>query len=164
LADAFLLTKAEKRRNLPAQMKWFFSRNTLWLCAAAAVLMVAIRLFEAAFTTGQLSAKIYITLIGIIFLAVGAFSAAQLVRRKTIVQYIEKQPETQVRPNDLLTHRETEILSGIAQGLSNKEIGEQLFVSENTVKKHVANIYFKLEVSRRTQAVAKAKSLKILAG
>ncbi|HUC81289.1 MAG TPA: response regulator transcription factor, partial [Flavisolibacter sp.] len=72
------------------------------------------------------------------------------------------EPEIFVQSNNLLTDRECEILKGIAKGLSNKEIGEQLFVSENTVKKHIANIYFKLDVNRRTQAVAKAKELKIL--
>lgn len=134
----------------------------LWLSIAAAVLIFAIRLFETGFHTGEISAKIYITLIGIIFLGVGAFVAAQMVKRKTIVHYIEKEPEIFVQSNNLLTDRECEILKGIAKGLSNKEIGEQLFVSENTVKKHIANIYFKLDVNRRTQAVAKAKELKIL--
>ncbi|HEY0040900.1 MAG TPA: response regulator transcription factor [Flavisolibacter sp.] len=143
-------------------MKHLFSKNIIWLSLAAAVLIFAIRFFESGFNTGQISTKIYITIIGIIFLGVGAFAAVQMVKRKTIVHYIEKEPQILVQPNDLLTDRECEILKGIARGLTNKEIGEQLFVSENTVKKHIANIYFKLDVNRRTQAVAKAKELKIL--
>ena len=143
-------------------MKHLLSKNMLWLSIAAAALIFAIRLFETGFHTGAIPAKIYITLIGIIFLGVGAFAAAQMVKRKTIVHNIEKEPKILVQSNELLTDRECEILKGIAKGLSNKEIGEQLFVSENTVKKHIANIYFKLDVNRRTQAVAKAKELKIL--
>jgi DNA-binding NarL/FixJ family response regulator len=143
-------------------MKWLLSRNIILLVITAAVLIFAIRFFETGFHTGRLSTKIYITLIGIIFLAVGAFAAAQLIRRKTIIQYIEKTPEIMVRPNELLTERECEVLKAIAVGLTNKQIGDLLFVSENTVKKHINNIYFKLDVNRRTQAVAKAKELRIL--
>jgi len=133
------------------------------MAIAAALLIFAIRFFETGFHTGLISTKIYITIIGVIFLGVGAYAATQLIRRKTIVKYMEKEPEVFVQPNDLLTERECDILKGIASGLTNKQIGERLFVSENTVKKHVNNIYFKLNVNRRTQAIAKAKELKILA-
>lgn len=143
-------------------MKWLFSRNILLLLTSAALLIFAIRFFETGFTMGNISARVYITIIGVIFLGVGAFTAVQLSRRKTIVQYIEKEKTLQVVQNDLLTDREREILGGIAEGLTNKQIGEKLFVSENTVKKHINNIYFKLDVNRRTQAIAKAKALNIL--
>ena len=129
----------------------------------AAALIFAIRFFETGFNAGQVSTRVYITVIGLIFLGVGAFTASQMIKRKTVIQYVEKEAELIVQPNNLLTGRECEILKGIAKGLTNKQIGEELFVSENTVKKHVNNIYFKLEVNRRTQAVAKAKALKILA-
>ena len=61
-----------------------------------------------------------------------------------------------------ISSREYEILQEIAQGLSNKEIAEKLFVSESTVKTHVSNLFSKLDVKRRTQAIQQAKSLKIL--
>ena len=153
-------------------MKWLFSKNMVLLVITAAVLIFAIRFFETGFHAGEISTKVYITIIGIIFLAVGAFTAAQMTRRKTVIQYVEKEKEitkgkesaeVNVAANNLLTDRECDILKGIARGLTNKQIGEELFVSENTVKKHVNNIYFKLDVNRRTQAIAKAKALKILA-
>ena len=148
-------------------MKWLFSKNMVLLIIAAAALIFAIRFFETGFNLGKISTKVYITVIGLIFLGVGAFAASQMIRRKTVIKYIEKEQETgkevMVNPNSLLTDRECQILKGIAKGLTNKQIGEELFVSENTVKKHVNNIYFKLDVNRRTQAVAKAKALKILA-
>lgn len=55
-----------------------------------------------------------------------------------------------------LTKREIEILSGIAQGKSNSEIGKELFLSAYTVKNYVSQIIEKLEVKNRTQAAAKA--------
>lgn len=51
-----------------------------------------------------------------------------------------------------LTRREYEVLTLIAEGLNNKEIGESLFISEKTVKNHVSNIFKKIEVNDRTQA------------
>lgn len=61
-----------------------------------------------------------------------------------------------------LTPREHEILGLIASGLSNREIGEKLFVSENTVKTHSSRLFQKLGVSRRTQAVLKGKQLRLI--
>jgi LuxR family maltose regulon positive regulatory protein len=68
-------------------------------------------------------------------------------------------PEAIVEP---LSARELEILQLIAQGLSNRQVAQQLFISPGTVKKHTANIYGKLGVHSRTQAVARARTLGIL--
>ena len=62
----------------------------------------------------------------------------------------------------LLTNRETEILDLVAQGMSNKEIAEQIFVSKYTVESHIKHIYRKLSVTKRTKAVSTARSLGIL--
>jgi ATP/maltotriose-dependent transcriptional regulator MalT len=61
-----------------------------------------------------------------------------------------------------LTQREHDVLIKMADGLSNQEIAEHLFLSESTVKTHVSNILFKLDAKRRTQAVQAAKKLKIV--
>jgi DNA-binding CsgD family transcriptional regulator len=58
-----------------------------------------------------------------------------------------------------LSPREREILGLLARGLSNKELARELSVSGNTVKTHLANLYAKLGVSRRTQALAVARTL-----
>ena len=62
----------------------------------------------------------------------------------------------------LLTNRETEILNLVAQGMSNREIAEQLFISKYTVESHIKHIYRKLAVTKRTKAVSAARSLGIL--
>ena len=68
-------------------------------------------------------------------------------------------PEGLIEP---LSARETEVLGLVASGFSNAEIGEKLFISLGTVKRHINNIFAKLEVHSRTQAVARATNLKIL--
>jgi len=61
-----------------------------------------------------------------------------------------------------LSPREIEVLQLIAQGLSNREISERLFLALSTVKRHNGNIYGKLQVRRRTEAVARARELGLL--
>jgi LuxR family maltose regulon positive regulatory protein len=71
-------------------------------------------------------------------------------------------PPTGQYPVEPLTHRELEILKLIAQGLSNREIGDKLFVALDTVKGHNQRIFGKLQVQRRTEAVARAHELGLL--
>jgi LuxR family maltose regulon positive regulatory protein len=61
-----------------------------------------------------------------------------------------------------LTAREIEILRLIAAGLKNQEVADRLFISHTTVKRHIANIYGKLHVSNRTEALNTARALSIL--
>ena len=74
-------------------------------------------------------------------------------------------PQAQEMPQSLiepLSPRELEILELVAQGLSNREISERLFLSISTVKGHNSNIFGKLQVDRRTGAVARARELNLL--
>lgn len=63
---------------------------------------------------------------------------------------------------EALTDRETEVLQLIAAGASNADIADQLVISVATVKKHISNLFLKLDVSNRTQAVARARELRLL--
>jgi two-component system response regulator DegU len=63
---------------------------------------------------------------------------------------------------NLLTPREVEVLKLVAEGNANKVIGEKLFISEKTVKNHLHNVYEKLEVKDRVQAITKARDKKII--
>ncbi len=71
-------------------------------------------------------------------------------------------PTRQVGSAILLSAREIEVLSLIAAGQSNQEIAEQLCLALNTVKRHAYNIYAKLDVRKRTQAVSKARQLGLI--
>lgn len=72
-------------------------------------------------------------------------------------------PATVTENVEALSGRELAVLELIAQGCSNQQISERLFISLHTVKTHASHINSKLGVERRTQAVAKAKSLGLLA-
>ena len=61
-----------------------------------------------------------------------------------------------------LTPREYEVLTALCEGLSNREIASRLFITESTVKTHVSNLLLKLDVSRRTQLIGRAKALHLL--
>lgn len=74
--------------------------------------------------------------------------AAALMRHRRDQMFLEEDPAR------VLSEREREVLLHLAAGESNKQIADLLYISESTVKKHVNNIYFKLDVSSRAEAVA----------
>jgi LuxR family maltose regulon positive regulatory protein len=110
----------------------------------------------------------------------------QLIQQNVAIEYIKRildafnadehramqaesdHPTAQPQPSstqplvEALTNRELEILELLAQRLQNKEIAARLFISPETVKKHLSNIYWKLNISSRRQAVDKAMALGIL--
>jgi LuxR family maltose regulon positive regulatory protein len=73
-----------------------------------------------------------------------------------------RQPDAQSARVQLLSEREREVLRQIAEGLTNREIADRLYLSVYTVKAHARSIYEKLEANNRTQAVAKARELGVL--
>jgi two-component system NarL family response regulator len=73
-----------------------------------------------------------------------------------------KDEEKQQMPAPRLTEREMEVLTLVAQGLNNRDIAKQLFISENTVKNHVRNILEKLHLHSRMEAVVYAVREKLL--
>ena len=75
---------------------------------------------------------------------------------------VQEQTAAESPEQSILTSREREILDLVAQGLSNREIAEQLFVSRYTVESHIKHIYRKLAVTKRTKAVSTARSMGIL--
>ena len=81
---------------------------------------------------------------------------APSVTKRLISEFANRPESTEVSGLDELTEREVEVLSLIAKGLSNAEIGEELFVSETTVKTHVSHILSKLQLRDRVQAVVAA--------
>jgi DNA-binding CsgD family transcriptional regulator len=118
--------------------------------------------------------ELYGGLLAIIFTAVGIYLGLRWTQPKEVIVTREVVREVLVpqggpftlnagKLKELgLTPREHEILGLIAEGLSNREIAERLFVSENTVKTHSSRVFEKLGVNRRVQAVQKAKELGLI--
>lgn len=114
--------------------------------------------------------EIWIAAFSILFFIIGIFLSTKLFKPKP--QVIEKEIFTtseipfETDSSQLvklgISKREFEILQLINEGLSNQQIASKLFVSENTVKKHISNLFMKMDVERRTEAIKKAKGLKII--
>ena len=104
-------------------------------------------------------AELVIGAVAILFFGIGVYMNKRYLYRKPS----EKQDIDHIKIKELgISSREYEILCEIANGLSNREIAEKLFITESTVKTHVSNILLKLDVKRRTQAIQKSKALQIL--
>lgn len=134
------------------------------------VLIALLKVIEYKHFVHEYPTEIYGGLVALIFTALGIYFGLKLTRTKEVV-VIREVPVRMNGPFVLdagklketgLTAREHEILALIAQGLSNREIGEKLFVSENTVKTHSSRLFEKMQVSRRTQAAQKGKELGLI--
>ncbi len=129
------------------------------------VLIVVLKLIEYRFLVIEHSVEIYGGLIALFFSVVGIWLGLKLTKNKeTIVVREVPVPNSgpfvrnETRQRELgITARELEILELIARGLSNREIAEKLFVSENTVKTHSSRLFDKLNAKRRTQAAQLGK-------
>ena len=89
----------------------------------------------------------------------GCWLHLKLRNRKAKTQPVLPAAQSLIEP---LSQREIEVLQLIAQGLSNREIGERLFLALSTVKGHNRIIFNKLQVQSRTEAVARARELDLL--
>ena len=132
------------------------------------VLIVILKLVEYRFLVIQHSIEIYRGLIALLFAVLGIWLGLKLTKNKETV-IVREVPAPQFftlnekRLAELgITRRELEILELIANGLSNREIAEKLFVSENTVKTHSSRLFDKLSARRRTQAVQLGKAFGLI--
>jgi len=120
---------------------------------------------EYKFMLRELSTEVLIGLLALIFIILGIVLGRTLrpkskpsIATDTISPELKKEHLKKLQISD----REYEVLELMAKGLSNQEIGEQLFISISTVKTHSSKLYEKLDANRRTQAVQKARELQIL--
>lgn len=113
------------------------------------------------------SNEIWIGLFSLLFLLIGIFLSKKLQKEKIV------EKEVFVPKGDFLlnekkleqlniTKREYEVLELIGKGMSNQQIAGALFVSENTIKKHISSLFLKLDVQRRTEAIRKARDLGLI--
>jgi DNA-binding CsgD family transcriptional regulator len=149
-------------------------RRVLLYGLAGGVLLALLRVVEYQYFVRAYPAEVYGGLVAVIFSALGLYFGLRWARTREVREVVvvrEVQREVRVpegggfvldkgKVKELgITPREHEILGLIAAGLSNREIGERLFVSENTVKTHSSRLFEKLGVNRRVQAVVKAREL-----
>lgn len=137
-------------------------KKTIFIYGVAlALLIFLLEYFEYRYFVRDLSTEGFIFIIALMFAGLGLWVGSKLTSPKQIPSEFQKNEKAK----DYLgiSERELEVLVLVAQGLSNKEIAGKLFVSINTVKTHLSKLYEKLDVSRRTQAVEKAKNLKLIA-
>lgn len=133
------------------------------------LLVAALRLTEYRFLVVEHSLEIYGGLVAATFAGLGIWMGSKLDRRRAGPAAAAGSGAGAAFAADAgrqraigITPREMEILGLIAAGLSNREIGERLFVSENTVKTHSSRLFDKLGAKRRTQAVHLAKEMRLI--
>jgi len=147
-------------------------KATIIYSISLAFLLFLLKWLELRFIIFDHSFEIYAGSIAIIFTALGIWLALKLSKPKIETVVVEKEvyvtrnkefiPNTPLITQLELSKRELEVLNLMAQGHSNEEIAAKIFVSVSTVKTHNQNLFFKLDVKRRTQAIEKAKRLNLI--
>lgn len=142
-------------------------QTVVWFGALIALVMIGLKVLEYSYLSFHINLEIYVTIIALLFLGGGVWIGrkwfgATPSDANPIVEEQVQIPDPDALRLTGISKREQEVLECLAQGFSNQEIADRLFVSLNTIKTHLNNLYAKLEVKRRTQAVARAKELKII--
>ncbi|HYE55436.1 MAG TPA: response regulator transcription factor [Chitinophagaceae bacterium] len=147
------------------------TRHLLLYGFILAILVFILKWLQWKFLIVDNSLEIYVGLIALFFTALGIWVATQLVKSKVETVVIEKEVyvstpnESPVNETELkklnLSSREYEVLQLLVKGHSNAEIAQTLFLSLSTIKTHVSNLFVKMDVKSRTQAIEKARRLKL---
>ncbi|MEQ1587618.1 MAG: response regulator transcription factor [Cyclobacteriaceae bacterium] len=137
-------------------------RTVILYGLALAGLVFLLKYLEYRLIVHDLSIEFYVGLVALFFTGLGIWAGLKLTRKQVVMggpEFILNESELQRLG---ISKREHEVLELMAKGLSNQEIADKLFVSLNTIKTHSSNLFLKLEVSRRTQAVQRAKELRLI--
>lgn len=135
-------------------------RTILLYGLALALLVFLLKQLEYRFFVRDLSLEFYVGLIAVFFTLLGSWVGYRLTQKKVALVTTEPFQQNSDQLERLgISKREHEVLGLMAQGLSNQEIADRLFVSLNTIKTHASNLFLKLEVGRRTLAIKKAREL-----
>jgi DNA-binding CsgD family transcriptional regulator len=138
-------------------------KKTIALYGLALAGLVAILKFvEYRFFMHDLALEFYLGAVAVLFAGLGIWAGLRLTRNKVMIIDPNFKLDESILERLGISKREYEVLELMAQGLSNQEIAEKLFVSLNTVKTHLSNLFVKLDAKRRTQAIQKAKELRLL--
>ena len=129
---------------------------------AMAALLGVLKLVEYQYFVRDIPLEFYIGLVAIMFTGLGVWAGLKLTRPKVIDRTGPFELDKTNLQRTGISRREHEVLELLAHGLSNQEIADKLFVSTSTVKTHVSNVLAKLDATRRTQAVRRAKDLRLI--
>ncbi len=154
------------------QQLFLKNKATLIYGASLAILLFFLKWLELRFILFDNAFEIYIGVIALIFTALGIWLALKLIKSKVQTVFVEKEVYTtftrefvinQKALDELgISKRELEVLQLMAKGYSNQEIATRLFLSLNTIKTHSSNLFEKMDVKRRTQAIEKAKRMSLI--
>lgn len=137
-------------------------RTVILYGLAMAVLLGLLKLIEYRYMVRDIPLEFYIGTVAVMFTGLGIWAGLRLTRPKIIEVSGPFQRDDASLKRVGISKREYEVLELIAAGLSNQDIADRLFVSTSTVKTHVSNVLGKLGASRRTEAIAKAKEMRII--
>lgn len=128
------------------------------------LLLAALQYSQFRLLTFGRNEKWYFGLIAVIFAAIGIWAGRKLNKKNDTTTDARPpfKPREEILEQMGITPRELEVLEQMAQGLSNQEIAEKLFVSLNTIKTHTSNLFAKLDAQRRTQAIQRGKELGLI--
>jgi DNA-binding CsgD family transcriptional regulator len=126
-------------------------------------LLILFRIASIYHLYSNIADDMWLGVFSILFLIIGIILSRKLFVRTLVVT---REKPAIINHDQLiksgLSKREAEILLLMHEGLSNQQIADKLFISENTIKKHISNIFQKLQVERRTEAIKKARELSII--
>jgi two-component system, NarL family, response regulator LiaR len=147
-------------------------RSIILYGISLALLLFLLKWLELRFVIFDHALEIYMGLIAVIFTLLGIWLAIKFTRPKVHTVIVEKEIFVKRTAPFIfneaeaarlgLSKRELEVLELMARGHSNEEIAKELFLSLPTIKTHGTNIFVKLDVKRRTQAVEKARKLELI--
>ncbi|GGH23748.1 helix-turn-helix transcriptional regulator [Dyadobacter endophyticus] len=147
-------------------------RQELLYGVSLALLLFVLRWLELRFLIIDHLIEIYVGAIALMFTGLGIWLAHKLTAPRAETRIVEREVYVTAGEEFILneperlrlgiSQRELEVLQLVAEGLSNQQIAERLFVSLNTVKTHSSRIFEKLEVRNRTQAVERARRLGLI--
>jgi two-component system, NarL family, response regulator LiaR len=137
-------------------------RTILIYGASLAILIFVLKFIEYQYLVRDLTLEFYLGVVAVLFTVMGIWMGLRLSRKRITTEETTFVPDDNSIRQLGISKREHDVLTLMAEGLSNQEIADKLFVSLNTVKTHSANLFLKLQVRRRTQAIQKAKQLHLI--
>ncbi len=135
------------------------ARTIILYGLALAFAATALQWLDYRHMTRAFSTEIYVALLAVGFVSLGLWAGTRLTPRTARAEFVRNDAAARALG---LSAREEEVLQLLASGQSNKELARTLGISPNTVKTHVARVYEKLEVTRRIEAIEKARFLALI--